>query len=1370
MLDEQSCAYDPADGSASGGMVIMSSPPVPAEQAALGVSCAPSNPVPPPRSNSRWPAHVHASACSLPVSTDLIHDSGAFDSRAGAPTQSGRAKLPTMVLFTPSPTTVRADDANTFSKKLQQWKALETPVDTHRSVCGQRSPQETFTPRQMSQQAGLPKLTPRQESKCLLTVHNEKLEVPSSKNVWEEKYDTWSGQMSSESNDSPPSYDYATATLLHREQIRAEQQLLCGGQTDAAMTLGNVWSGSSRDIMSAGPPSSGVSLNMVGASQSMGKDDGHMRTLGARGLRATWSEGAGTRSTNDLSREFASGEIANSSAWLTRETPSASKGILRASFQGPVGPMTDGRIDASILTSTVPGIPSPTAKNSLLGEKDVFSMRNEMLQRAEKGKGNKARGANMADLPHIGPTQHAVLGLPLNTSSRLAAAAATAGDSSGWNNRSTTVGVVSSQPGDMLISQTSSGDEGKECSRRAKTQIVLCSSDDLGRHFAVPDLTRGLNQLEQPKSSSSADVRDLQTLEWFCMRKHNKYSLQRKSKLMLVVDELGRICLTRRSPILNPMDRANVLDAPHHLDTYGTPSKGRSRESHRWISSAMKTFGKRQHSPLGKRQSSPTKANSREDNHAQHHSLTASAKSRAPDDPSPMAGQISPWGGLSDDDDPFHPHPVQVLAGEKSALRHVDAVLRLGGQSARHMVQIECVSFKEKHKESLRKKTEENIHVSPGPSGGHLDPKSKDVAQGDTGKGTLVIKFKDGSSVQLSGMQVQDVASDLKKRISLWEQRRKKQSTSLDRLVLMAKTKVSWDKPQHRQMLESFWQAVYVDIPMPEPSLHVTVSPGWKDMGFQSNDPCTDFRAMGLLGLHCLWYHSTNYPSRVRTIVHAGKPARDFPYAAVGINLVASLVQMLRLGQSGGHVDVEGTALFEFFCKMPSDEYVESDSSTDAHGAKVAHKSSHAAKEHHFAFEETFCATYEMLDDMWVEDPPANILFFNTLLERCRELLRQLFDKRCFHSLAELRAAIRDYVPTSEHVQQQTLSNAGNVSSDSTSSASAPKQLTSQHKANSATGSSLLGTTTQVGAEIPAASDGRTDPHDLAESSATVDESAAATSSVTADSTQDDTHTPDRAPAGLQCHRHFEGSSLRTSPSKGQTEQMWAEEALLHEDQASAVHRMWSAPDISSWASPHAHAPDARSVAPASVNSTTAKCPHRINISPPSGPMNYMLDTDMAPVNYMLDTDMGKSDHDGIVVRDTMKANEGVRGPDSQHVAPRAATNLQIYPAPNAEAPRNSASYTNQSVFDHPTARVETPDRSSHVMPTTTNVNDSGVSGGKGGEWMREGAMGVDGAVEAAAMRALEIDGVGKDSATSPLHQRLLDHDSDEEGATQARQ
>ena len=90
---------------------------------------------------------------------------------------------------------------------------------------------------------------------------------------------------------------------------------------------------------------------------------------------------------------------------------------------------------------------------------------------------------------------------------------------------------------------------------------------------------------------------------------------------------------------------------------------------------------------------------------------------------------------------------------------------------------------------------------------------------------------------------------------------------------------------------------------------------------------------------------------------------------------------MLKLGQSGGQDDVEGTSLFEFFCKMPCDEYVKDAISANANDSFGAPNIPSIVKPHPYAFEETFCATYEMLDDMWLEDPPANILFFNTLLQ-----------------------------------------------------------------------------------------------------------------------------------------------------------------------------------------------------------------------------------------------------------------------------------------------------------------------------------------------------------------------------------------------------
>jgi hypothetical protein len=163
----------------------------------------------------------------------------------------------------------------------------------------------------------------------------------------------------------------------------------------------------------------------------------------------------------------------------------------------------------------------------------------------------------------------------------------------------------------------------------------------------------------------------------------------------------------------------------------------------------------------------------------------------------------------------------------------------------------------------------------------------------------------------------------------------------------------------------------------------------------RSNDPCTDFRAMGRLALHCLTYFAAKYNPHVREIVRDGTPKRDFPYGAVGINICAALVDMLGMGKhgrqspkidkkppssggksahtggknssSGGKNANEegGSPLFEFLCRV------------SPHGGRVEDEGWGFC-----AFEETFCFAYELLDALWVQDPPENILFFNKVRMR----------------------------------------------------------------------------------------------------------------------------------------------------------------------------------------------------------------------------------------------------------------------------------------------------------------------------------------------------------------------------------------------------
>ena len=98
----------------------------------------------------------------------------------------------------------------------------------------------------------------------------------------------------------------------------------------------------------------------------------------------------------------------------------------------------------------------------------------------------------------------------------------------------------------------------------------------------------------------------------------------------------------------------------------------------------------------------------------------------------------------------------------------------------------------------------------------------------------------------------------------------------------------------------------------PSVELEDRITKQWQDIGFQGNDPATDFRGMGLLGLTCLQYlilgaHSLciiidqdnsltllfSYFSRshgdvARSVLsHSHHPRYDYPYAIVVINLTS---------------------------------------------------------------------------------------------------------------------------------------------------------------------------------------------------------------------------------------------------------------------------------------------------------------------------------------------------------------------------------------------------------------------------------------------------------------------------------------------------
>lgn len=81
---------------------------------------------------------------------------------------------------------------------------------------------------------------------------------------------------------------------------------------------------------------------------------------------------------------------------------------------------------------------------------------------------------------------------------------------------------------------------------------------------------------------------------------------------------------------------------------------------------------------------------------------------------------------------------------------------------------------------------------------------------------------------------------------------------------------VSYDpeKLDHVAKLRSLW-----DLLMPDVKLTGMISKQWSEIGFQGEDPRTDFRGMGLLGLCNLHYFANTHTQSARNILqHAHHP------------------------------------------------------------------------------------------------------------------------------------------------------------------------------------------------------------------------------------------------------------------------------------------------------------------------------------------------------------------------------------------------------------------------------------------------------------------------------------------------------------------
>ncbi|KAL0271119.1 UNVERIFIED_CONTAM: hypothetical protein PYX00_008322 [Menopon gallinae] len=111
-------------------------------------------------------------------------------------------------------------------------------------------------------------------------------------------------------------------------------------------------------------------------------------------------------------------------------------------------------------------------------------------------------------------------------------------------------------------------------------------------------------------------------------------------------------------------------------------------------------------------------------------------------------------------------------------------------------------------------------------------------------------------------------------------------------------TQYDSNNPAHEEKLLNLWTLL-----VPDEKLESRVTKQWQYIGFQGDDPKTDFRGMGVLGLENLLFLASEYTDIAhRMLVRSQHPKHGYAFAIVGINLTHLAYHLLEDGSAKTHV------------------------------------------------------------------------------------------------------------------------------------------------------------------------------------------------------------------------------------------------------------------------------------------------------------------------------------------------------------------------------------------------------------------------------------------------------------------------------------
>eukprot|EP00884_Botryococcus_braunii_P009559 jgi/Botrbrau1/18604/Bobra.0367s0044.1 len=170
------------------------------------------------------------------------------------------------------------------------------------------------------------------------------------------------------------------------------------------------------------------------------------------------------------------------------------------------------------------------------------------------------------------------------------------------------------------------------------------------------------------------------------------------------------------------------------------------------------------------------------------------------------------------------------------------------------------------------------------------------------------------------------------------------------------------DDPDHEAALKQLWEYAFPRTPFRQ-----MVDDKWTEMGWQRNDPRTDFRGGGFTALENHLYMAENEMILFRKLLEKADGERsewEYPFAVAGINVTFMLEELVEMR--------DGRTGILLVDRLPV-------------GA-AAHGFIGLLNDGDKVFEQVYCIAYELLDKEWLQ-MRASYMDFSSVMKRVRAQL-----------------------------------------------------------------------------------------------------------------------------------------------------------------------------------------------------------------------------------------------------------------------------------------------------------------------------------------------------------------------------------------------